>query len=59
MLPASPTDMEPSLLQRADVREQQSAAGTFPVCRAPRPSAKEKADHAGMGTIRWMRQDFN
>jgi len=59
MLSASPTDMAPSLIQRADEREQQSAAGAFPFCSTHRPSAKEKADHAAMGTIRLGYQAFN
>ena len=59
MLSASPTDMAPSLIQRADEREQQSAAGAFPFCSTHRPSAKEKADHAAMGTIRLGCQAFN
>ena len=59
MLSATPTDMEPSLLQRADEREQQSAAGAFLVCSTHRPAGKEKADHAAMGTIRLGCQAFN
>jgi hypothetical protein len=59
MLSASPTDMGPRLLQQAEELEQQSAVGTGPVCSAFGWFAKEKADHAAVGTIRLGCQVFS
>ena len=52
MLSALPTDMGTSLLQQAEDRQQQSAAGNIPVCSVPGPLHQRKADHAAVGTIR-------